>query len=372
MKIIALAIFFIYIAAVFFIFIRYKIKSVQYIFVGSFILLLVLPIIFLNTKDFYSVKENRKLASFPNIKNGNISIFEQIDNYISDRFGFKNYFVVINTAINRNIFHLQYTNRVLYGKDGWLFYIDKNDGDNLSDFQKTNLLDEDSIKIFVDQIVRRAEWCEKNGIKFIFLIAPNKHSVYPEYYPYERPEGPTRTDQIVANLPDSLRNYFIFPRDYLISKKSDIIKPLYYETDTHWNSLGAYYAYEILSQRVQECFPHINYPQVQYKVNFKESAGGDLPPLLGLKSHGKLTEFIIEPESGGKNINKDLPAALIFRDSFFTHIEPFASTLFSKTEYVWQALGESDKGYIMRNKPDIIIWEITERRISNIINLEWK
>ncbi|MDR1956427.1 MAG: hypothetical protein LBQ30_06190, partial [Treponema sp.] len=63
---------------------------------------------------------------------------------------------------------------------------------------------------------------------------------------------------------------------------------------------------------------------------------------------------------------------IIFRDSFFTALEPFASAQFSSAEYIWRSFNESEKQYILANKPDIIIWEVVERSISGILSSEWK
>jgi hypothetical protein len=64
--------------------------------------------------------------------------------------------------------------------------------------------------------------------------------------------------------------------------------------------------------------------------------------------------------------NQSLPKAIIFRDSFFTSLEPFVSTQFSSAIYNWRWFNESDIDYILENKPDIIVWEVVEREISDI------
>jgi hypothetical protein len=370
--------------------IRYKTKVIKYIFVISVLLFLVLPLLFIDTSRAYSSTENRILAGMPNIMDCNRTyIFKQIDDYINDRIGFRNYFVVINTLIDRIILRETQKDRVLFGENNWLYYIDKIDGDNLSDFQKKNLFDVAAIDQFISQIEKRKQWCERNGIRFIFIIAPNKHNIYPEYYPMDRPNGMTRTDQIINNVPNELINNIIFPRDYILLKKVYNTVPLYYETDTHWNKLGAYYAYELLYKKIEYMFPDIFFPDIQYNKIITETIGGDLIPMTGLKTYGKMTEINIEPDSSWasyytyeksddtnriniKNVNVDLPKAIIFRDSFFDALEPFTSTLFSLAEYVRKMPDENDKQYILENKFDILIWEIVERNVTQVLNLNWQ
>jgi hypothetical protein len=363
----------------------FRTKVVKHIFTVSFLLITVLPLVFIDYQNTYSTIENRVFAAFPSLSDPDI--FRQIDNYVNDRFGFKRYFVYANSLCNSAILRDKKNNRALIGKDGWLFYIDKDDGDNLADFQKTNLFDANATEQFVTQIEERATWCEENGIQFIFMVAPNKHNIYPEYYPFERPDGITRMDQVVAAMPPELLDRMIFPRDYLLAKKGEHDYPLYYETDTHWNKQGAFYAHELLRMKIQAYFPAIKFPDIAYSTSVSADSGGDIVPMLGFTSYG-ITEIAIEPENGWPSYyayikqeenkgrleriitehgDQTLPRAIVFRDSFFTALEPFNSTLFSSAEYIWKQFGKTDKEYILNNKPDIIIWEIVERYAGMVL-----
>jgi hypothetical protein len=358
------------------------------IFIVSFLLIVIFPALFTDTESGYSKDENRMLATFPNPFLDNAeNIFRQTDNYINDRIGFKKHFVRLNTTINLSILRGKRNNDVLIGKNDWLFYISKLEGNNLLDFQKQNLFDDSAMRNFIEQINERVTWCEEHGIQFIFLVPPNKHNVYPEYYPMERPAGPTRTDQIMNNLPAEILDKTIFLRDYLLSRKSGDSDLLYYETDTHWNGLGAYYAYEAILEKLREYFPRTEFPDIKFTKTVFERPGGDLVPMLGLASFGKTTEVQVEPEKGWPayytykdntetdrfvtgNINKDLPKAVIFRDSFFVALAPFTSSIFSQAEYIWKSFEEEDTRHILEAMPDIVIWETGERRLGNIP--QWK
>jgi hypothetical protein len=110
--------------------------------------------------------------------------------------------------------------------------------------------------------------------------------------------------------------------------------------------------------------------------------------MTGLPSYGKRTIPVMRPVEGWeryyrytKNEEKDgivtentdiaLSRAIIFRDSFFTALEPFISTLFSSAEYHVRWFTEQDKQAILQNKPDIIIWEVVERATAGIRHLPW-
>ena len=65
--------------------------------------------------------------------------------------------------------------------------------------------------------------------------------------------------------------------------------------------------------------------------------------------------------------NQNLPKVILFRDSFTSALTPFLSPLFSKAEYNWKQFRESDKEYVLQNKPDLIIFESVERYSASII-----
>ncbi|NLC93960.1 MAG: hypothetical protein GX677_11035 [Treponema sp.] len=215
-------------------------------------------------------------------------------------------------------------------------------------------------------------------------VCPNKHSVYSENYPFSRPKGITRADQISQIFSD-INVPFVYSRDYLVSKKAENKYPLYYETDTHWNSLGAFYSFEEILPKIQNQFPNIALPKIDYEmnVNYSETAG-DILPMLGVKK-AKSTQISLSPKNAdnsdyfeyikneGRNgvktlgKNKNLPKVIVFRDSFTSALVQYLSPLFSEAEYNWRQFREADKEYILQNKPDIIIFEAVERYSDSIV-----
>ncbi len=345
------------------------------------------PIFTFNIKGTISEKENRYLAYFPAIikdNHLNPNFFRDCNSYFSDRFGLRRYFIAINTRVNTRL-HANKGSQALKGKNGWWFYTSKEDGDNYADFMKQNLLLPENITQFKENVKNTADWCEANGIKTIFLICPNKHSIYSENYPFPRPSGITRADQLTTVFNELGVNY-IFPRDYILSKKASFNYPLYYETDTHWNPLGAYCAFELLKAKIEALFPNIDFPEISYKtsIEYSNTAGDILPMMniskskstrLSLSSKGATNadyyEYLKNEGRNGvitKGKNRALPRAIIFRDSFFIALEPFTSPLFSEVEYNWRAFRDSDKEYILNYHPDLIIFEEVERYGTNLVH----
>ena len=364
------------------------------IFILVFCAMIFLPAVFLDTKSEVSKAEKRNMAKLPHlIENGKISgkFFEgsYYESYFNDRFGGREEFARAESFIESKLVAFPFSDRAIKGKNGWLFFIDKNDGDNAQDFLKRNLLDERKAAIFRENVRKTADFCRKNKIKFLFLIGPNKHSVYPENYPLdERPDGITRADQI-SRIFKEMDIACVFPRDYLISCKTKDSLPLYYETDTHWNPLGAFRAFEKLKIEIEKMFPDTVFPEIKYEIKSQtDYTVRDLMPMLRIGKM-KSTNVTLFPagKTGGTAENSDfykylknegikgvhtvsagksLPRALIYRDSFFSSLEPFVSPLFSEAEYIWKRFGKEDESYVNEYKPDIIIFEAVERAAPSI------
>lgn len=362
---------------------------IQLFFVICILIIIFLPLLFTSNKKV-SEKENRALAKFPSLmmeNHFNKNLFVELDNYFQDHFGFRNLYILINAKNPVKVKSSSSIEKAIEGKDDWYFYTDPSDGNNLLDFYKRNLFTSMEIEQFSDKIGKIVKWCKDNNIKCLFIISPNKHSVYEEYYPYNRPDGITRADQIIQVF-DNLNVSYVFPRDFLISNKTNYNYPLYYECGTHWNSLGAYLVSQQIKNEIELLFVPTVFPEITWKIKgTKNTLDENLLPMIGRNPADakKNTMVIMEVENGNisdyydyieyddrnvihtKGKDNSLPRALIFRDSFFRALEPFISPLFYEAEYHRKNFRTSDKDYILKYKPDIIIFEIVERNIKDLI-----
>lgn len=366
------------------------IRKLQITFITLTLFGFALPIVRFNRRGVVSEKENRTLAALPLLVcdgHLNRTLFSEYSAYFDDRFGGRQKLVLLNKFVNDklNPNGFAVSDLAFEGENGWYFYINQYDGNNLLDFFKQNLFSDEQRTDFKKRVVAASTWCAEQGIPCIFLICPNKHSIYSEYYRFKRPDGITRSDQITEVFED-LGVPYLFPRDFLLEKKAEFEFPLYYETDTHWNPQGAYLAFTLLQEKIQTVFPNVSFPQIEYKTEVESSmTAGDILPMLNVteakSTQPKLspvgqenTDFYKYLKNEGRNgvhtkgANESLPRALIFRDSFFTALEPFVSPLFSESKYEWKRFAETDKELVIQYKPDIIIFEAVERSAPNIVH----
>lgn len=91
---------------------------------------------------------------------------------------------------------------------------------------------------------------ENRGIPVLVAIAPDKATIYGEYYPswVKRAGSTLPRDRFTA---PPLGEHVLFLEDTLLAakKRNDL---LYWKTDTHWNKLGAYLGYVAVMDRLGE------------------------------------------------------------------------------------------------------------------------
>lgn len=358
-------------------------QKIHIVFLTIIALALCVPFLCISTaKNAISTKENRALAKMPQFlidDKINTKFFTDFDDYIKDRFGGRNTLIKLAHKIDYQVLHKNRVNQsAVEGKNGFFYYLKDN---LIKDFLGQGLVTDEQLEISKQKITSYVNWCNKQGIPYLFVIGPNKQSVYPEYHVLKRKDDAplTRIDQITAIF-DELGVDYVFSRDELLRLKASAPAPLYHNTDTHWNELGAYYCFKQIEQKVQKLLPNYNYPNIEYDITVtKEDASGDLLGMLGID---KVPSIIprLTPKTGSfdnyftylkdeardgvitEGKDKTLPRVVIFRDSFFIALQPFVSCMFSYATFEWRAFNaEKDGDFVLEQKPDIIIFESVER-----------
>jgi hypothetical protein len=143
--------------------------------------------------------------------------------------------VDLRGRIDLQLLHESPSPDVVVGLRGWLFYA----GDrSIENYRHQVPLSAAELDGWVKGIEERKAWFAARGITYLFVIAPDKQSIYPEYMPRSLapPPGDTRLDQLDRRLAGDAS--WLDLRGPLRAAKGD--EPLYPKGDTHWNDRGAY------------------------------------------------------------------------------------------------------------------------------------
>lgn len=210
-------------------------KHDRVLVIGFIILLFALSILFLLLpKETFSEMENRYLQQAPQLTWKHVvtkTFSERAESYVADHFPFRGSWIAVKAAAER--FRLQKENNDIFqGENGYL--LEKFTEPDWVQLQKYT----DSVKRFVQS---------HPNIQFSFMLAPTSVGLNEELLPpYATVFPQYKVNQYVGGeLQEDLR--FLDGFDFLESEKSSF-KPLYYRTDHHWTTHGAYLAYQYYAQ----------------------------------------------------------------------------------------------------------------------------
>lgn len=229
-------------------------KTLDFLLVGIFALALILPLAFADFEGGkVSVAENRRLAPFPElVVNGKPKLKRsEINNWINDNIGGRSLATGIHTRLTYDLFGLSAKTDTLIGKENWTFYYTQ---DILNDYTGTNLLSEERLQTITEDLNTIREYAEEKGTTVQFVIAPDKKTIYSEYYPdgIKKAAGVTRSRQ----LTEYISNHTDIPayslEEVLLNSKS--LGTLYSPRidNAHWNLLGGYVGYTAMMRELSK------------------------------------------------------------------------------------------------------------------------
>jgi SGNH hydrolase-like domain, acetyltransferase AlgX len=330
------------------------------------------------------LEDNRLAAECPS--GGQFFTYARdFEKYFNDRFADREKLIAYDSFFKLKAFKISASSDVLVGKNDFFFCCSK--GGHLGVLQGTPLFSAQELNDWKNLLERRTKWCKERGIDYVFMLAPDKPSIYPEYLPSDcaKSVGPTRADQLISFLQKSQSSIKIIDLRAAVRTGKGAL-PLYLKTDTHWNQLGAYYGYQSIvnSLRLRNTKVHPPMPLSAFRIAPYVFKKGDLARLQGLL--GILTEEniavnrLISPnwaivkypiKEDNKYGVEDttpfycelkgsvLPRALMFRDSFACYLaELFLPGHFSKIAFYWQP--EFSEKIVLKEKPNIVMQEELE------------
>lgn len=332
-------------------------KKSDYIIVVLF-LIFIYGIAFANffAKDKnYSEMENRMLAQKPELEVADVmsgKYMEKYETYITDQFVARDTFVNIK-SVSEKALGKKINNGVYYGKDGYL----------IEQFTEIN---EELIAKNVEAI---GNFAESTSAEIAVAIIPGSVEINREKLSAAVPD--LNQKEIIEQIYNSLAEYNINCVDMYGSLWEHRKEDIFYRTDHHWTSLGAYYGYwayaesagliptdsdEYIEQVRSEDFYGTLYSKSgafwikpDSISTFVEEEGisvehvegnttktGGLYDVSKLSGKDKYSMFLggNQPLAIIKTDKQKLPKLLVIRDSYSDSLAPFLTEHYSEI-YMW-------------------------------------
>ena len=368
-------------------------RSATILMIGVFFVLLWLP---LADSVFHldrspMLNEKRQLAGFPAWAAGFSGLrgfLSGLDAYHRDHFGFRRPLIRLGQKLKSRLFRESAFSDVMIGRDGWLYLVDAR---MIERYRGLDLFTPEDLRNWQSLLERRRDWLAARGIKYLFVIPPDKQSVYPEYLPdWMTPAGSvTKLDQFVAYLKAHSTVEVLDLRPVLREAKR--ARRTYLFTDTHWNDYGSFVGYQALIRALARQLPGLGEPLSldDFEEHSREWKDGDLSNLLGQSQtmpEKDFVELVPRPPRSALELHTDdsiypnqwktgtLPSytenpaqkynILLFRDSFAHGWTPFVGFNFKRAVFIWQYHWNAP--VIEREKPDVVVDEVVERFVCQL------
>lgn len=354
----------------------------------AFVIFLLLPTVdsFLGLDRTPTPNENRAPATMPVFKptlHGAGEYLSGLEKYFNDHFGFRKRLVRWEQRWKYQIFRQSKPATALEGKDGWLYFTG---GLMVDDTLGNKPFTDGELEAWRALLCERRDWLAARGIRYLFVVPPDKHTVYPEYLPDWLSNGrrpPHRLDQFIAHMREHSDVPVLDLRPALLEGKREA--QVYQKTDTHWTDIGAYIGYrEILRNLASLGIVREPHPLTAFTATPTDVPAGDIARMLGQESllmekgriflspasplgdipSRKAPELLPKkwiPETEPRiteNLERE-GKVLFFRDSFTVQLVPFFAQHFRTAIYIWQQ--NWDRDLIERERPDVVVDEMLER-----------
>ncbi len=304
--------------------------------------------------------------------------------YFEGSFGFRRNLVRWHTKIATKILGKSSTSGVLEGKNGWLFF---GGSKTVEDYRGLFPFTPQELQRWQEVLQSQQDWLAAQGIHYLFVVCPDKHSIYSDYMPdaVNRVRPQTRVDQLVQYLREYSTVEVLDLRPTLLELRKERL--CYQPQETHWNGIGAFAAYQQIVRRLHAWYPDLQPMELTECETFlRENPQTDLLRLQGQQEiathfddvrpiHGFAAECKTDANDPAGNLHRSMHSArnqapigkfLMFHDSFGVPLTQFLAEHAQDGLYLWVKNDRFLPQAVLDYRPDVVVQEILERKLCDI------
>lgn len=310
---------------------------------------------------------------------------EQYEDYFNDSYGLRDKLLRWHSIEKVFLFGVSPTHDIYLGRDRWLFY---DDGISLENHRGLVPFEEPDLAGWRKGLEDVSRLCAEIGAHFVYVIIPDKESVYPERVPARYNQvGPTRADQLLADLRAHRSTVDVLDlRPLFLAEKAHDLPDewLYAQLGTHWSGRGSLVATQAILGHLTQRFPKLKVPRAEDYVRKPIGDSGDSwGPRMYIEDWLDQTTYMYDLKVGGwhshvitetrygpgrarVSVNDDasLPRAVIFHDSFGPFIDWLMSEQLSYVASYWEHTRPLQE--MQDHRPDVVIAMFVERTLNHM------
>jgi len=221
--------------------------------VAVFFGILAGPLLWFGRPDFAPVQAQASRGSTPP-PGLSIDWPQRFERWFNDGFGFRDALIYYGSRLQMARTGTPFNQKVVIGRDQWLFFDDTatRGRPHFVELRGQAPLAQSQLARIVGNLVRIHRNLQACGIRFYFVMPPDKQTLYRDKLGQVLPENVTTpADQLFERIraaDPALEAIDLRP--VLKQARALLADDLYMRTDTHWNELGAFEGYQAIARRL--------------------------------------------------------------------------------------------------------------------------
>ncbi|MCI4679214.1 alginate O-acetyltransferase [Rhodoblastus acidophilus] len=305
---------------------------------------------------------------------------KNFDAFFSDNFGFRTALIRLDSKVSLAFLGRLPSERVVTGKKDWLFFAGEH---SIELYQNALPLSASDLAVMRERIAGRRDRLAAKGIGYEFVIAPDKHTIYPEYMldRFLRRSRPSQYSQTMEMAKEAKLPVVDLRPVLLAAKPHGLV---YLRDDTHWNDIGAALA---MGPILAGMAPKFQFPPPSVTgkdFEMKSLPTGDLAEMALInrretapvrKESSLPCKFEVTEkdwDSAGRKLHTRTHCPgkkgklLFIHDSFGDALVPLLAARFGDMYALW--IRPTDQQFdilVAQEKPDFVLEERAERNLSS-------
>lgn len=281
--------------------------------------------------------------------------------WFSDHFFLRQELISAGNWLKANLFATSGAEDVILGSDGWLYF-----DETLSDYTGTEPLTQRELFCIANNLALLAEYAESTGKDFLFTVAPNKNSLYPEHMPNCGTVAQERDVQRLFALLDEMQVPYADLYDAFGAEEEN----LYFAHDSHWNSKGAALAADVInaaygveSDYFADSFSgSAAHTGDLYEMLYPAFSDPETDPVYGGDLRFTYTGSATKPDSITlQTQGQGSTQLLAYRDSFGNLLYPYLADTYGEARFSRSTV------YDLTLDADHVLIELVERNLRYLI-----